>query len=197
MGGAGIRGAMYGSRLYDQPKHAEFATTVREFAQPGPPLNLEIGVDRGYRLLAHARRWPEQRWLGVEVRRTVLAAAQHAPSNALLLRADARAILEGLLPEHRLQRVDILFPSPTHCSRKLLLSPAFVSLLASRMHPSGVLLLATDVPGMADLARELLLHWPEAAPLPVGTVHSRREKVCAQQGRPVWQFHRYPDKTSP
>ena len=92
---ASIRGTRYGTRLYDQPEHAAFAARVRAFCAPSDTaLNLEIGVDRGYRLLAHARRWPDQRWLGVELRRTVLPGADAAPPNALLLRGDARAGLQ-------------------------------------------------------------------------------------------------------
>ena len=132
-GGEDIRGTMYGTRLYAQPEHRAFAERVRAFCAPGgPPLSLEIGVDRGYRLLAHARRWPAQRWLGVEVRRTVLAAAGSAPDNALLLRADARAVLAALIPPARLQRVDVLFPTPSNSPRHLLLTPALVDLLARR-----------------------------------------------------------------
>ena len=58
-----IRGTLYGTRLYDQPAHAAFAAGVRDFCAVEGPLALEIGVDKGYRLLAHARRWPETRWL--------------------------------------------------------------------------------------------------------------------------------------
>lgn len=183
-----IRGTLHGSRLYDQPEHAAFAARVRTFCAPGPPFAMEIGVDRGYRLLAHARRWPETRWLGVEVRRTVLAAAEAAPDNALLLRADARAVLACLVPEGRLSRVDILFPTPSTDPRHLLLTPALARLLATRLTAAGVVHLASDVPGMIGLVEAAFAGWPAAPEPPSGPVRSRREKVCEREGRRVWRW---------
>lgn len=188
-GADAIRGTLSGSRLYDQPEHAAFAARVRGFCAPGPaPLNLEVGVDRGYRLLAHARRWPSARWLGVEIRRTVQSAAGSAPENALLIRGDARAVLSALVPAGGLARADILFPTPSKDPKHLLLTPVFVSLLASRLAPGGVLLFATDVPGMARWAEALLAGWDRVPEPPSGPVQSRREKVCARTGRPVWRW---------
>ena len=196
--GGRIRGTLYGSQLYAQPRHAATVARIQAFCAPGPRLNLEIGVDRGYRLLGHARRWPEQRWLGVEIRRTVQEAAAQAPDNALLLRADVRAVLAaGLIPEGRLGRVDILFPSPSHDPRHLLLTPTLVALLGQHLAPDGVLLFATDVPGMARLAEGLLADWPRQAEPPSGPVRSRREKACAEQGRPVWRWACTPPQQPP
>ncbi|MFT4975513.1 MAG: tRNA G46 methylase TrmB [Myxococcota bacterium] len=181
---------MYGTRLYDQPEHAAFAARVRDFCAPGPLLGLEIGVDRGYRLLDHARCWPERRWMGVEIRRTVRAAAEHAPENALLLQADARAVLAALVPDARLSQVDILFPTPSDDPRHLLLTPDLVALLAARMALGGVLVFATDVPAMAGLAEALWGGWELVALPPTGRVRSRREKACEAQGRRVWCWAR-------
>ena len=151
-------------------------------------LAVEVGVDRGYRLLAHARRWPEQRWLGVEVRRTVEAAADHAPDNALLVRGDARAVLSRLVPAGRVARLDVLFPTPSHDPRHLLLTPAFAHLVARALAPDGVVHVATDVPGLATLAEQAFGTWPSRPPPPSGPVQSRREKVCAREARRVWRW---------
>ena len=183
-----IRGTLYGTSLYDQPAHAAFAARVRAFCELGPTLALEIGVDKGYRLLAHARRWPETRWLGVELRRSVEGSVAGAPENALLLRGDARAVLAALVPPGRLSRVDILFPTPSDDPKHLLLTPSFAALLASRMAPEGVLLLATDVPGLASLAQAAFGSWPEVEEPPSGPVRSRREKACEREGRRVWRW---------
>ncbi|MFT5685815.1 MAG: tRNA (guanine-N7-)-methyltransferase, partial [Myxococcota bacterium] len=184
-----IRGTLYGSKLYEQPKHAAFASSVRSFCVPGPPLSLEIGVDRGYRILGHARRWPQQRWFGVELRRSILDAAEQTPDNCLLLRGDVRAVLAaGLIPMGRLQRVDILFPTPSNAPGHLLLTPEVVDLLAQHLAADGVLLFATDVPGMARLAERLLASWPRVDEPPSGPVRSRREKVCARNDLPVWRW---------
>ena len=185
---ADVAGALYGSRLYDQPAHQDAAAAVRAFCAPGPPLNVEIGVDRGYRLLAHARRWPAARWLGLEIRRSILDATPMAPENALLFRGDARAVLAALVPAGRVGRIDALFPSPSDDPRKLLLTPTFAALCARVLAPSGVVHVATDVPGMVPLAEAAFAEWTAAAHPPSGPVQSRREKVCAAEGRPVWRW---------
>lgn len=183
-----LRGTRGGSLLYEQPAHRAFAERVRAFCDGATVLNVEVGVDRGYRLLAHARRWPDQRWLGIELRRTVDAAAQAAPENALLVRGDGRAVLGALVPDGRLQRVDILFPSPSNDPRHILLTADIERLLRKKLAPDGVLLLATDVPDYMRVAEHLFAAWTRVPEPPSGPVRSRREKVCARDGRPVWRY---------
>jgi tRNA G46 methylase TrmB len=168
-----IRGTLHGSRLLEQPRHAALAASARAFCAP----------------------WPEQRWLGVELRRTIRDAAEQAPDNCLLLRMDVRVLLAAdIIGEGRLSRVDILFPSPSDDPRHLLLTPEIIELLAGSMAADGVLLLATDVPGMAELAGRLLAGWPQAEEPPSGPVRSRREKVCQREGLPVWRFACHPPR---
>ena len=181
-------GALHGSRIYDQPAHAAVAARVRAFCAPGPPLALEIGVDRGYRLLCHARRWPAWRWIGVELRRTLPKAGEDTPDNALLVRADARALVPALVPPGRLARVDILFPSPSDNPRHLLLTPDFVETLRTAFAPGGVLLLRTDLPGLVDTVADLFAHWQAVHEPLSGPTESRRERVCRQSERPVWTW---------
>ncbi len=183
-----IVGTRSGTRLFEQPGHRAEAERVRAFCAPGPVLNVELGVDRGYRLLSHARRWPAERWLGIELRKTVLDAAATAPENALLVRGDARAVLSALVPAGRVARLDILFPTPSNQPRHLLLTPVFGRLAARVLQPDGVLHLATDVPGMVPLAEAAFGHWRAVDHPPSGPVRSRREKVCEQTGRQVWRW---------
>ena len=183
------RGVLHGSRLFEQPEHRALAERVRAFTQTaGGPLNIEIGIDRGYRMLAHARRWPEERWLGLEIRRTVAAAAEGAPDNALVVRADARAVFATLLVDDSLDRVDILFPSPSEDPRHLLLTPTFVDLLSARLRPTGRVHLASDLPGMAELITTRFAGWRPAPQPPSGPVLSRREAACAREGLRIWRF---------
>jgi tRNA G46 methylase TrmB len=155
------------------------------------PLAVEIGFDHGMRLLDHARRWPEIRWLGLEIRqRRVDAAAPHAPDNALLLRADARTIFAALLPDASVRFVYVLFPTPADNPRHLLFSAPFVEALRRVMEPGGALYFASDVAGLHDHAATLLADWPEVALPPLGPVLSRRERVCARDGLPVYRLCR-------
>lgn len=192
----GVRGALGGSRLLERPEHAAFRATLDAFvARPGP-LIVEVGFDHGMVLLESARLRPEVSWLGCELRRArVEAAARHAPPNALLVRADARTLLATTLPPGRLSGVVVLFPTPSHDPRHLLLTPETVEAIARALGPGGTFHLATDVPGMARLAERRLAGWGPADPLPLAPVLSRRDRVCRRDGRPVWRFDRTPPPT--
>jgi tRNA G46 methylase TrmB len=186
-----IRGALGGSALYDDGRHAEVRERVTTFVAGEGPLAVEVGFDHGMRLLDHARRWPDIRWLGLEIRkRRVAAAAPHAPPNCLLLRADARTVFTALLPAGRVRWVYVLFPTPTENPRHLLLTPSFVAAVRTALAPDGVLHIATDVEGLHRHASTLLEDWPEAEPPPMGPVISRRERVCARDGLTVYRLSR-------
>lgn len=187
----GQRGVLGGTALYDQPRHAEVRARVEAFVGGGAPLAVEVGFDHGMRILDHARRWPDIRWFGLEIRkRRVAAAAPHAPPNCLLWRADARTVFTALLPPGTVSWVYILFPTPTDNPRHLLLTPTFVSAVAAALAPDGVVYVATDVAGLATHAEALLEGWPDAPMPPMGPVLSRRERVCARDGLPVYRLCR-------
>lgn len=176
-------GVLYGTRLYDQPRHRPVAEGIAAFlAEPGP-VAVEIGFDHGMRILDQARRHPEWRWLGVELRRArVAAAAAHAPPNARLLRIDGRTLLAALVPEGRLAALIVWFPAPTDDPGHLLLTPALVAAARRALAPRGVVHLATDVPGMAAWADALFAGWPHGEPPPAPAALSRRERVCRRDG---------------
>jgi tRNA G46 methylase TrmB len=188
-GPGGIRGALAGSRLLDQPEHAAFRDDLRAFlASPGP-VALDVGIDHGTRFLDHARRFPEVRWLGSEIRRRRVAALQpHVPPNARVVATDARTLLAAVVPDGRLSWVYVLFPSPSNDPRHLLVTPELVAHLARTLAPAGAVHFATDVPGMARWIAACLAGWQPTDPPPSGPVLTRRERVCARDGRRVWRF---------
>jgi tRNA G46 methylase TrmB len=190
-------GALGGAR-YDHPDHAADRDAVRAFLETPGPVCFEIGFDHGNVLIDAARRWPDHRWLGCEIRRhRVDAAAPHAPANAQLVRGDGRVLLADLIPPGRLSTLLLLFPTPSHDPRHLLLTPAVLAVAARALAPDGVLHLATDVPGMARWAEHCLTDWPVAPALPFDLAPSRRARVCLRDGRPVWRFTRHPPPTPP
>jgi tRNA G46 methylase TrmB len=188
----GVRGALGGSRLFEQPRQRAEVERFESFiAAPGPVV-VEVGFDHGHRLRDHARRWPDTRWLGLEVRKArVEALAVDAPPNLLPWRADARTVFATLMPPGRLDRVDVLFPTPwwdeVKRARRLLLTAAFVADVARSLAPEGVVHVATDVGPYFEHIRGVFSGWQEAEPPPVGEARSRREVVCARDGLPVWQ----------
>lgn len=187
-----LPGALHGSLLYEQPRHAEVRARIEGFCAGDGPLVVEVGFDHGMRILDHARRWTDVRWLGIEIRkRRVEAAAPHAPANALLVHGDARTVLAALVPDGRVAQVDVLFPTPAADPRHLLLTPAMVDTLRRVLAPDGVVQVATDVRGMADWAATLFEGWPALdGPYWSGPVLSRRERVCRRDGKAVWRLVR-------
>jgi tRNA G46 methylase TrmB len=193
--GRGVRGALAGSRLYEQPEHQAFAQEIRTFlARPGPAA-LDVGIDHGMRFVDHARRFPEVTWLGCEIRRDRVAALQpHLPANARAVRADARTLLHAVIPPGRLDWIYVLFPSPSNDPRHVLVTPGFVDDARNALAPGGAVHLATDVPGMAQWIERCFAGWTHADPPPTGPVQTRRERVCARDGRRVWRWSiRVPD----
>lgn len=196
-----VAGTLFGSLLYEQPEHRAERDRVLAFLAPAGPVALEIGFDHGMRLIDHARRWPDVRWLGVEIRKSrVEAASRHAPPNALLLRADARTLLASVIPARRLSWIYVLFPTPSDDPRHLLVTPTTVGLFARSLAADGAIQLATDVPGMARWIDRAFEGWtpiPRDLGAPLGPVLSRRERVCARDARPVWRFDLAPPPISP
>lgn len=183
-----VRGALGGSLLYDQPALAAERARLEAFIAGREPLGVEVGFDHGMRILERARRQPDWRWLGVEIRRArVEAAAPHAPQNCLLWRADARAVFAALMPPGRVSLVEVYFPTPTENPRHLLWTPGFVDALGRALAPDGRLVVVTDVEGLHQHLGALLSGWTDAEEPPAAGVLSRRERVCRRDGLPVYR----------
>lgn len=173
---------MYGSRLYDQPKHRAVAEAITAFAALPGPLGVEIGFDHGMCILDRARCFPEWNHIGVELReKRVLAAREHAPANTLLLRVDGRTLLTRLLPPDSVSALYLLFPTPVDRPERQLLSPLFADSVRRVLGANGALWFATDVPALAAHFDELFA-WPTVSSPPLGTELSRRERVCRRDG---------------
>ncbi len=179
---------MYGTRLFDRPEHAEVRLGLLGFVAGPGPLGLEIGFDHGMCVLDRARCFPTIRQLGVELREArVQAAATNAPDNCLLLRMDGRTLVTALLPDASVDWLYILFPTPPSSPKRALLTPAFARSVERVLRPGGSLWFATDRPELADLVDQLF-RWPvAAAPPPLGSQLSRRERVCRRDEIPVFR----------
>lgn len=182
---SGLR-ALYGSRLYEQPKHAHVPASIAGFLERPGQLGVEIGFDHGMCLLDRARRFPEWKQLGVEIReRQVTAVAPHAPPNALVLRVDGRTLLGNLLPDACIDALYLLFPTPPKRASHTLLTTGFRDQVVRTLKPEAAFWFKTDVPELAD-AFDALFPWATAPPPPLGVELSRRERVCQRDGTPVF-----------
>ena len=125
--------------------------TTRWFGRAAPTV-LEIGSGMGESTASMALAAPEVDHLAVEVYQPGLAQLllrieQAQITNLRLLRGDAYALLHDHIAVGSLDGVRIYFPDPwpkrRHHKRRLV-NPEFVTLVASRLAPRGLLHLATD-----------------------------------------------------
>ncbi len=129
------------SRVHQQP--LVLPPLIELFERPERPLHLDIGSARGRFLLAMAPLQPERNFLGVEIRRPLVEAAERdrqaqASGNLRFLFCNANVSLLGWLrglPVGRLQRVTIQFPDPwfksRHHKRRVLQSDLLQALAAA------------------------------------------------------------------
>lgn len=132
------------------------------------PRSLEIGFGNGENLLALAIAHPERDFIGVEVHRAgvghlLLRADEAGLGNLRVVCHDAVEVLERHIAPESLDEVLVLFPDPWHKKRhhkRRLIQPAFVELVASRLHRGGRLQLATDWEPYAQQMLEVLAACP-------------------------------------
>ena len=178
------------------------------FADPSLPLHLDIGSARGRFLLAMAQRDPEHNFLGVEIRRALVVAAEAdrealGLGNLRYLFCNANVSLEGWLaglPKGLLERVSIQFPDPwfkkKHHKRRVLQPPLLLA-IAAALQPGRQLFLQSDVLAVIEPMVALCeasgcferptadaRPWPCGNPLPVPT---ERETYVQEQGLPVYR----------
>ncbi|MGW6930041.1 tRNA (guanosine(46)-N7)-methyltransferase TrmB [Lentzea sp. NPDC054927] len=128
------------------------------------PVLLEIGSGMGETTSQLVAAAPELNYVAVEVYKPGLAQlllrGEHLGGldNLRVLRGDAVDLLTDHIAPASLHGVRIFFPDPwpkkKHHKRRLV-QPEFVSLVASRLEPGGVLHLATDWEHYADQMLEV------------------------------------------
>ena len=122
------------------------------------PLVLEIGSGHGAAAVAYAAAHPGHDLVAVEVHvpgiaRLLGVADAARVTNLRVMRGDAVEVLTDRISPARLDAVHLFFPDPwpkeKHKKRRFV-SAHTLDLLASRLAPGGVLLVATDQTAYAD-----------------------------------------------
>lgn len=198
------------SRFYQQP--LALPPPAELFDDPLRPLHLDVGCARGRFLLAMAQRHPERNFLGVEIRRGLVEAAEAERrsldlANLRFLFCNANISLQDwlqALPAGLLQLITVQFPDPwfkkKHHKRRVLqpaLVRAFAAALERQETPGGQLFLQSDVPAVIEPMVALCeasgcfdrppgdqRPWRADSPLPVAT---ERERHVLAQGLPVYR----------
>ncbi len=122
------------------------------------PLEVEIGSGRGDFILARAAAMPNHDFLALELSGSVsrllaLRVARSELGNLKVVRADARTVVNLLLPDASVHTLHIYFPDPwpkdRHAKHRLF-SPFFVSSIERVLARDGTLFVATDVRPYAE-----------------------------------------------
>ena len=194
------------SSLHQQPR--TLPPPRQLFDDPQQPLHLDIGSARGRFLLAMAPQQPGWNFLGVEIRRGLVDAAERDRqrldlANLRFLFCNANVSLQqwlAELPDGLLQRVTIQFPDPwfkrKHQKRRVLQSPLLAA-IAAALAPGGEFFLQSDVTAVIEPMVALTEAsgaferpaadphpWRPTSPLPVCT---EREQQVIAQGKPVYR----------
>jgi tRNA (guanine-N7-)-methyltransferase len=172
----------------------------------GRSLHLDIGCARGRFVLEMAKQYPEMNFLGVEIRRSLVADAseirdQLGLKNLHYLFANINVSLKTLLesfPQNSLKWVTIQFPDPwfkkRHQKRRVVQS-SLVKLFASDLPKEVNIVLQSDVEEVALEMRERFLEnprfqvlheqqWLETSPFLVAT---EREIATLAKDEPVYR----------
>jgi tRNA (guanine-N7-)-methyltransferase len=164
------------------------------------PLWLEIGFGGGEHLAWQAEAHPEILLIGAEVYRNGIAGllgqvAARRLDNVRLWPEDARDLIDRL-PDHRVERVFLVFPDPwpksRHAERRFV-GPNNLAALARVMAPGAELRVATDDPSyLCWILDHLPVHpefrWRVAGPddwrqRPPDWPASRYEQKALREGR--------------
>lgn len=128
------------------------------------PLVVEVGFGMGDSLLEMAKDEPDKNFIGIEVHppgvgRLINGAGDNALSNLKVYMADAKDVLDDCIPDESIDRFQLYFPDPWHKKKhhkRRIVQPEFVSNIAKKIKPGGMLHFATDWEHYADHMMEVL-----------------------------------------
>lgn len=128
------------------------------------PITLEIGFGMGASFVEMASAAPQENFLGIEVHQPgvgacLMAVQQAELSNVRVMCHDAVEVLNNMIPDKSLAKVQIFFPDPWHKAKhnkRRIIQSEFVQLLRQKLTIGGVLHLATDWQNYAEHMLEVL-----------------------------------------
>lgn len=162
---------------------------------------LEIGSGMGEATLELARTSPETGIIAAEVHDRGIAALargldERALTNVRIFVGDGRDALRDYLAVDSLDGIRVFFPDPWPKSRhhkRRLLSPETVGLMVGRLRPGGLLHVATDHAGYAEVIGQNLEAEPRLRRVHLGDrppwrPETKFERAGSQAGRPSIDF---------
>lgn len=169
------------------------------------PVVFEIGFGMGKSLFEMAQQDPNTNFVGVEVHRpgvgAILAMAGEAGlDNLRVFCCDANEVINKMLAEQSLARLQLYFPDPWHKKRhhkRRLVQPEFVERVTAKLAIGGTLHMATDWEPYAEQMLEVLSadqalenHDAEGgySPKPDYRPNTKFEKRGERLGHGVWDL---------
>ena len=136
---------------------------VEAFGRTGPVV-VEVGSGHGAAAIAYAAAHPEADVVAVDVHvpgiaRMLAAADEAGVRNLWVHPGDALPLLTDRIAPGMLDAVHLFFPDPWHKkkhAKRRFVQQHTLTLVASRLRPGGVLLVATDIDAYARHCREQL-----------------------------------------
>ena len=191
-------------------RSGDTAGPARRGTLPGDPgegvfLGVEIGCGNGFFLRGLCQRYPDRRYVGLEIRykrvwMTARKLAQVGCTNAAVVVFHA-GYLRRLFAPGELDAVYINHPDPwpkDRHARNRLIAPPLVSAVAELLAPGGVLEVKSDCARYADDLRRCAadvplqevaytpdLHQP-GEPLAEGNIETNYERKFREKGEPVF-----------
>lgn len=155
------------------------------------PVFLEIGFGNGESLAEMARRHPERNYIGIEVHgpgvgHLLMKLEEYGCDNVRVCRHDALEVLEHMIPDGALSGAYLFFPDPWHKKRhhkRRIVQPAFLELLARKLHSGGFFHAATD---WEDYAGHMLQVLNDAGHILRNT--AAEDFVARPEDRPLTKF---------
>ena len=166
---------------------------------------LEIGFGDGLSLAKMAKEAPEKDYIGVEVYKTGICnllwtIEKESLENIRIFCADALEVLEHRIPDVSLAAVQVFFADPwpkTRHHKRRLIQPSFVTLVAKKLKPGGILHLATDWMDYAHQMMSVMSESPffentvergQFTPRPAYRPLTKYEQKGIHQGHQTWDL---------
>jgi len=176
------------------------------YAESQQHLHLDIGCARGRFLIEMAQQYPTTNFLGIEIRASLVTAANQARDELNLvnlhylfgnINSSAKVLLQSL-PANTLTTISVQFPDPwfkkRHNKRRVV-QPELVKILIDSLAEGGWVFLQSDIKEVAQqmcdrfassplLTRQHTTTWLETNPF---TVPTERELYVLEQNLPVYR----------
>lgn len=116
------------------------------------PVTLEIGFGMGESLFQQARLEPQMNFIGIEVHppgvgKLINELNNFSLSNVRVISFDAIEVMQHMIPDHSLAKVQLYFPDPWHKKKhhkRRIIQPSFLEMLSSKLTEGGLFHFATD-----------------------------------------------------